>query len=137
MEDRVMSLIKLDCGRSVSVDSFFYTSAYGGLMEGRPNRQLNEQLVEEIKKLMMRLWLTKTHVIPPQFSESDSDHPILPPIAFGACLRCNDPIDSRYMGSHLVVVWFGYECDSLPPSEVVKKGVHAVAWEKLAQDFDW
>src|SRR5262249_26774299 len=99
-----MMFIKLDCGRSVWVDSFFYTRTYGGLLEGRPNRQLNEQIVHEIRGLMMRLWLKKTHVIPPQLDESDPDHPVLPPVALGACLTCNEPINSEFMGSQLVVV---------------------------------
>jgi hypothetical protein len=133
-----MLILKLDCGRDVVLDDFFYSRTYSGLLGGGPDHELNEHILEEAKRRVVKVWgPRKTHVIPPAVNDVDPAHPRLPPTLMIAWLYCIDPIDPRRMGSELVVVWFTGECHERPIAEVVFDAIHGLPWQELAEDFDW
>jgi len=79
----------------------------------------------------------KNHLIPPEVDTRDPRHPALPPALLRAWLWCGDPIDPKFMGSELVVVWFASECLDEPIVEVVFRSVRGLQWDELAEDFNW
>jgi hypothetical protein len=41
-----MMFLTLDCGRKVGVDAFDYSRTYAGLLEGRPNVEFNNRIIQ-------------------------------------------------------------------------------------------
>ena len=76
----------LECGRKVAVDAFYYQRTYLSLLEGRPNKEMNDRIIERCNSEMRPLWgERRVYVIPPvdnQFvirrilhcRQSDSQH---------------------------------------------------------------
>ena len=130
-----MFLMNLDCGRRVWLDGLEYLRTYGGLLEGRPDARLNAAIMDQARESK---WGKRTvHVIPPVIDDSHPAHPRLPPILLRAWLTCNEPIQPKFMGSDLVVVWFGLDCHNEKMSDIVFQAVRGLPWEQLARDFDW
>jgi uncharacterized protein (TIGR02996 family) len=128
---------ELDCGRTVAVGTFFCERTYIGLLEGRPHRQLNEELLEQARTRMRPLWgERKTYLVPPVIDQSDPEHPQLPPVCLTAWLTCFQPIKEPNAGSHLVVVWFRGAFAGEPMEQVIAEGIRALRWEELAEDFE-
>jgi uncharacterized protein (TIGR02996 family) len=127
----------LDCGRWVAVDAFDCMRTYIGLMEGRPNRDMNEHILEGARTRMRPVWGERmTHLVPPVIDESDPEHPVLPPVCLTAWLTCYQPIREPNAGSELVVVWFRGEFAGEPMEQVIFEGIRGLAWEELAADFE-
>jgi hypothetical protein len=78
-----------------------------------------------------------THLIPPFVNHDDPDHPFLLPVILRARLTCYEPVDPKFMGSELVVVWFREDCHLEPIEQIVFDGVRELPWEQLAGNFDW
>jgi hypothetical protein len=135
--EKRMLFLKLDCGRQVSLDAFDYSRTYAGLLDGRPNAEMNAQIIERAITAREESWGKRViHQIPPNVDLRDPEHPILPPLLLRAWLVCHQPINSAFMGSELVVVWFADECHAEPIADVVFRAVRALPWERLAADFD-
>jgi hypothetical protein len=133
-----MLFLKLDCGRQVSLDAFNYSRTYAGLLMGRPNAEMNAQIIEQAITEREESWGKRAiHLIPPIIDLRDPEHPILPPVLLRAWLTCYQPVNSAFMGSELVVVWFADECHAESVAEVVFRAVRALPWVRLAADFDW
>jgi hypothetical protein len=127
----------LDCGRSVAVEALYYQRTYLSLLEGRPNQDMNDRILEKVRTEMAPLWGNRrVYVVPPAINESDPKHPVLPPVRFTAWLCCYQPIKEPNAGSELVVVWFQEECTDEPLDEIVHDAIRSLAWEELAQDFE-
>ena len=87
------SFFELDCGRSVTVDAFYYQRTYISLLEGLPNPKMNERILEKCRTALIPLWgKRKVHVVPPETDESDPEHPVMPPVQVTAWLTCYYPI---------------------------------------------
>jgi hypothetical protein len=126
----------LDCGRSVAVQALYYQRTYLSLLEGRPDRELNDGLLEEARAEMIPLWGKRpVHIIPPVLNQSDPAHPVLPRVRFTAWLCCYQPIEEPNAGSELVVVWFQEECPGVALDEILRSAIRSLPWEELAQDF--
>ena len=127
-----MLSFELDCGRSVYLDSLDYSRTYGGLLEGRPNADMNARITARACE--------KTnyppHLVAPVVDNSDPDHPALPPVQIVVEVWCNDPIGDG-MGSHAAIIWYRDAWDSQSLTDVVFDGIRAVDWNAVAKDFDW
>ena len=131
------TFFKLDCGRRVAVDAFYFQHTYLSLLEGRPNRDLNEEIIKQATKQMRPIWGDRhTHVIPPVVDESDPLHPALPPVCFTVWLTSYEPINPGNAGSELVVVWFQGECSGQPVDQIIASRIRQLPWNKLARDFE-
>jgi hypothetical protein len=130
-----MNLV-LPNGRKVFVDSLIYQPTYLGLLEGRPNRAINNRIIQRIAHETQVLWGKRPlHVIPPSVDLSDPAHPVLPPFRFVAWLRSHEPLRAENAGSELVVVWFRAEFTELTFAQIICQEVVNLAWEQLAADF--
>lgn len=128
----------LDCGRSVAVQALYYHRTYLSLLEGSPDRELNDRILEEVRTEMDPLWGgRRVYVIPPEINESDSAHSYLPPVRFTAWLYCR-PVPKVNDGSELVVVWFRDECSGETMEQIVGGAIRSLPWDELAEEFeDW
>jgi len=119
------------------MDAFYFEYTYLSLLEGRPNREMNDDIVKKAAHEMRPLWGDRqTHVIPPAVDESDPQHPALPPVRFTVWLTCYQPINPENAGSELVVVWFQSECSGQPIDQIIANGIRQLPWDKLARDFE-
>lgn len=133
-----MLFFALDCGRQVWLDGFDYSRTYAGLLEGRPNAELNARILEDAVTRREAVWGKRPiHLISPVIDNSDTDHPVLPPVLLRAWLVCSEPVNPEFMGSELVVVWFCDECHGESIEEFVLRAVRTLPWDQLAGDFDW
>jgi hypothetical protein len=118
------------------VDAFYCRDTYIGLLEGLPDRRLNEETLERARAQMRPLWgERKTCLVPPVLDRSDPEHPLLPPVCLTAWLTCFQPIKEPNAGSELVVVWFRGPFAGEPMEQVLAEGIRALPWEELAEDF--
>ena len=95
--------IKLNNGKFVTLERFEMTFNYDGLLLGRPNREMNNRIIEDtIKKYNQN----KVVVLTDDAYVSDDR---LKPIMFKAELTSQSINDNEevYDGSYLNVVWFG------------------------------
>ena len=134
---RGMLFLTLDCGRKVTLASFDYTRTYAGLLEGRPDTEMNARIIERQLTARDESWgRRKTYLFPPVIDNRDPAYPVLPPACLRAWVWCNDPIDPAFMGSELVIVWFADECHAELIADVVFRAIRGLPWEQLAEDFD-
>jgi hypothetical protein len=92
--------ITLDCGLYVEVDALYFQHTYLSLLEGRPNREMNDDLIKEATNEMSHLWGDRqTYVVPPAIDESNLQHLVLPPVRFTVWLTCYEPIHTDNAGS--------------------------------------
>ena len=135
-----MIFIDLNCGRSVYLSAFHYSRTYGGLLEGSPNEELNNEIIQHALSRMEWVWgKRKTHLIAPRVNTEDSERPSLPSTELTAWLTCNEPVDKRYMGSELVLVWYvdDKEFESSKVQDLTSAALKKIDWKELAADFDW
>src|SRR5262245_41938012 len=119
----------LNCGRSVAVQALYYQRTYLSLLEGRPTREVNDRILDEVRAEMAPLWgRRRVYVIPPAVNESDPAHPVLPQVRFTAWLCCYQPIAEPNAGSELVVVWFREECPGEPLDKIVGDAIRSLPW---------
>lgn len=129
---------KLISGRLVNIESLHITETYGGLLEGYPNSEINEEVIENAQTMMADCWGSRrTHIVSPTFFRHESGHLFLPPWLCLAWLSCAEPINSEFMGSELVVIWFVHDVHSMPIEQMVNGAVQRLDWESLAADFDY
>ena len=97
--------IKLASGKVVTLERFEMSFTYDGLLLGRPNKEMNNRIIEDtIKKYNQN----KVVVLTDDAFVSDER---LKPIMFSAELT-SQPINDNeelYDGSFLNVVWFGVD----------------------------
>lgn len=135
-----MLFFELTCGSTVYLDDFHYSRTYGGLLEGSPNAEMNARIVKRAMERMEPIWgKRKTHLIPPEIDHSDPQHPSLPSTELTAWLTCNEPNDSHFDGSELVLIWYvddgEFELSSI--HEVTSRALKQINWSELAEDFHW
>jgi hypothetical protein len=123
-------------GRRVWVTGFFTDGTYDSLLEGRPDTEMNRQIVEEARAKAEQLFHAPPHLIEPEFREDERGTKWLPPVRYIADLM-STPVDPQRHGSALVVVWFGPACFDRPLREVVPAALSAIAWEQHCRDFEF
>lgn len=125
--------IKLKCGREVKVDGFEFGYTYGGLLEGSPNERMNKNIFD--RTTYSSNWGSrKVLKIKPKKSEFKSE---LKPTHYSVWLNSNDPINSNYHGSELVVIWFDELPNEKTVEEIIQNGVQDIDWDKNAEDFEY
>ena len=135
-----MIFIDLKCGRSVYLSDFHYSRTYSGLIEGAPNDEMNNRIIQSALSRMEKIWgKRQTHLIRPKIDTTEPEHPSLPSTELTAWITCNEPVNSHYMGSELVLVWYiddeEFEASSI--RDVTSAALRTIDWSELAADFDW
>lgn len=127
-------------GREFHLDGFHCGATYGGLLEGSPTTRVNERLKAAALEVASRLWgprkvwerTVTAHDLIVGTPRENSEW--LPAIQCYAWLH-SAPLDPKYDGSELVIVWYQRE---LPTSvtDAVASVLREVPWGVEAQDYD-
>ncbi len=125
--------IKLKCGREVKVDGFEFGFTYGGLLEGSPNERMNNNIFERTN-YSTNWGPRKVLKIRPEINEFKNG---LKPAHYSVWLNSNDPINPKFHGSELVVIWFDEKPNGKTVEEIIQKGVQNIDWDKNARDFEY
>ena len=129
--------IELATGETVKLDALHLERTYRGMLEGLPRASDNTRRLAEAVSRMEPLWgERRVHVIPPT-TRQESGHTLFPEPTYFAWLTCHTPIDPKYCGSELVVVWFGPEQSRVSLSALVSEAVCDLPWVSLVRDFDY
>jgi hypothetical protein len=135
-----LARISLISGRSIELTRLTISSTYAGLLEGYPNRRMNDSL---LKGLATRRNASFLIAPPRRYPKPEwpgtSWGPIeeLPSLyceAFFDSDRINPKLDSVLHRSELTVVWFQDDLAS-PVAEFVTAAVRNLAWDEHAEDY--
>ena len=121
--------VRLKSGTIVTIEKFEMTFTYDGLLLGKPDKELNNIIIQSIKdnhKDSNFLLILEDAFI----SEEQ-----LKPFIFSAILT-SKPIDKINDFSALDIVWFGEDIKNLSISELVIN-IKKFNWLELAQDFEY
>lgn len=128
-------LLSLDCGIKVRAISVECSYTYGGLIEGSPNEEVNNRILQFFQKRLDEIWGgRKNHLQLPQIDRTDPEHPLLPEAQMIAWLD--------YVGSseepltQLVVGWFTHTFNDRPLVEIIQNDLHGLPWRELAEEYE-
>lgn len=126
--------IKLN-NRTLTVESFYMTATYAGLLIGEPNEEINKSIISDISH--PRNFTNKKHV----FEESNMylASNVLKPNIYSVHLTgkpIND-ISEDFHGSQLIVSWFGDNAlvDSI--EAIITNGLKDFDYAKHAENFQF
>jgi len=124
----------LDLGEKVEIHSFAFDRTYAGLLIGRiDDEELNIEMFDGAS--YPKNWgVRKTLKIKPTFKEF---HQGFKEYCFSVWLTSSVPIDSKYDGSELVVIWFSDIAPGTSIKEIVQNGVRSINWKENAHDFEY
>ena len=144
--------VNLSDNRTVTIDSFYVTRTYGGLLQGMPTRDLNTTLIESAKKKLEKLWGTgrKIHVLNPTvkpvqpppgpdiggfYRPGASEPEMLPKFQCHAWLD-SASISKEADGSHVFLIWWTDEVEAFSVPGLVLEAFRGVKWEDAAEDYE-
>jgi hypothetical protein len=145
-----LAWINLASGRSVGLTRLTISSTYGGMLEGYPNRGMNDALIARLGSRRESAYDSlPVHVITPPRSLPGADQgaarmpfgPVetLPPVCCEGYFH-SGPVDEEGLDpvlheSRLIVVWFR---EDLAPAvaDFAATAVHGLAWDDLAEDSE-
>ena len=139
-------------GRAVTIDSFYVTRTYGGVLEGLPTCDLNTTLIESAKKKLVKLWGDgrKIHVLSPTlksvpqppgpdfggfYRSGRSEPEMLPKFQCSAWLD-SASISKKANGSHVFLIWWTDEVEAFSVQGLVLEAFRGVKWEDAAEDYE-
>jgi hypothetical protein len=121
--------INLECGVTVEVTDFEFTTTYGGLIEGVPNQEFNDEIIERAVRKQPFGPYRPQHLIPPVIDHSGG-WPRLPSFILSAFLV------NVFKQQHLVVVWLRDDFDDLTIPQVICDAVRTLPWLALAEHYE-
>lgn len=127
--------IKLLTGKTVKLDSLIMTSTYGGVLVGKPNKTMNDEIINFITH--SNDWGNRKVLLKKKNRYSAKD--VLKPIAYKVLLL-SEPIsnDSKTGdASSIVLVWFGDSDISKPINEIIVEGIGNFDWDKHAENINY
>lgn len=127
--------IKLATGKIVIVDSLIMTSTYGGVLIGKPNKTMNDEIISFITH--SNDWGNRKVFLKKSNNYSSKD--VLKPIAYKVLLL-SQPIPNGSKtadASSIVLVWFGDADVSKSINEVIIEGVGKFDWDKYAENINY
>ncbi len=129
--NRTMNLreVKLKSGKIVTIERFEMTFTYDGLLLGKPDKELNNIIIQSIKDNH------KDSIFLLILDDAFISEEQLKPFIFSATLT-SKPIDKKNDFSALDKVWFGDDIKNLSISELVMN-IKKFNWSELAQDFEY
>lgn len=135
--------IALENNRYAHIDMFVQWRTYKGVLEGVPNRSINNRYIESALKNAIRYCgHVPVYLIEPTqtIHREDTEHPeytvmSLPEVTCIAKLSSYEPAkDPDMVGSELIVVWY-QDTMAMPIDEAILEQMKRINWSELAQDF--
>ncbi len=125
--------IKLLTGKTVRLDSLIMTSTYGGVLVGKPNKTMNDEIISFITH--SNDWGNRKVFLKKSNNYSSKD--VLKPIAYKVLLL-SEPISKDTKtgdASSIVLVWFGDADMSKSINEIIVEGVGNLDWDSNAENI--
>lgn len=126
--------IKLN-NRTLTVESFYMTATYAGLLIGEPNEEINKSIISEISH--PRNFTNKKHVVEESNMYLASN--VLKPNIYSVYLT-GDPINDiteDFHGSQLIVSWFGDSAFAKSIQDIIANGLKDFDYSKHAENFQF
>jgi hypothetical protein len=119
-------------GFSIDLISLFVIGTYDGLLEGRPNEELNTRFVQRaISSAQEKFGSWPVHLIPPKIR--NGKHPELPNFRCIGLFQASATKDPDMHASGCVLVWF--------QEKTVVDGIELslvdIDWWTIAKDFEY
>ncbi|MBE0676858.1 MAG: hypothetical protein IH591_19540 [Bacteroidales bacterium] len=132
-KDKEDFTFNLDSGEKVELHSFYFSRTYAELLFGRiDDEEYNNEVFDRASH--PKNWgIRKTLKIKPTCEEFQKG---FKEYCFSVWLTSSVPINSKYDGSELVVIWFDDIAPSASIKEIVQDGIRSINWEENAQDFE-
>ena len=144
--------IKLNTGREIRLDELSQHYTYAGLIEGKPDRKMNQRIIKSSVELAKSklAYTGEPFLIPPKETGIelndmeiggprdlyDKERMKIPAIVCLSGWNCYEPArDSEKMCSFLKIVWFQEEF-AMPIYAAIIEKIKAIDWEKHAIDYD-
>lgn len=110
---------------------------YGGLIEGRPSRTVNDSLIDRLARSRSHRQ-DRIHVVPPERTIEDGRE-YLPPVRCVAYFEgpCTSNNTEDWVYSHLTVGWFQQPCGTALISPEAVTRMYNLPWLTLATDVLW
>ena len=123
-------LIDFEDGIQASLGEFACCYPYAGLLEGRPGKVLNDDILTRLAK-------DERYVIDPVFDTTDPDWPVLPRYQITCSFHSSEQIgpDSE-LGSVLELAFFADNIDSQSIPNLIQKFVAEIDWFEYATPLD-
>ena len=61
----------------------------------------------------------------------------LKPVYYIVWLDSHVPIDPKYHGSNLILIWLGDEPEGYKIEDIIFKGIKDIDWDKHAKDYEY
>jgi hypothetical protein len=127
--------IKLKTGKIVRVESFIMSSTYGGVLVGKPNKNMNDEIISFMTH--SNDFGKRKVLIKKQNRYSSKD--VLKPIVYKVLLM-SEPIANGSKtadASSIVLVWFGDANTDKSISEIIVEGVGNFDWDSNAENINF
>lgn len=130
----------LNCRTKIWLSSLEQSPTYSGMLEGYPNRELNQQLVAATQKRLEKRSGWKPYVVEPderEMPERSADGKDLPWVELPR-IKCIAWFRSRGLGefgSRLAIVWFQDDF-AFPIDPIVETKIRTMVWSRHAEPID-
>lgn len=133
-KDKEDFTFNLDSGGKVEIHAFSFSRTYAGLLFGGiDDEEYNNEIFD--RATYPKNWgPRKTIKIKPtdeEFQKGFKEY------CFSVWLTSSVPINSKFDGSELVVIWFNDIALGASIKEIVQNGVRSINWGENARDFDF
>lgn len=127
----------LSCQVEVRLTAFHCADTYASLLEGVPDQNYNNELIQKSQTRMVPMWgVRPTYLIPPSIKMvslgkvNPIQAPYLPPVVNHAWLtQCDDAVE-------LVVIWFGHFNTEKSLTAYLSGIFNEVPWARVAMPYD-
>lgn len=129
--------------RYAHIEFFVQWRTYRGVLEGVPNRWINQSYMESaVQDATMYCGNVPVYLIEPKqkvlredIRNPENTKMALPEVTCIALLCCNEPAkDPDMVGSKLAVVWY-QDTMAMPIEEAILDQMKLIKWSELAKDF--
>lgn len=131
--ERQVIQAKLDCGKVVNLHKFGFHLTYEDLIEGDPDHETNERILESLKTKFSPDYIP-THIRKPSENRIKGELPVFYGVAEWACYKRNHEVGSS---SELRVVWFMDEVpQGLAFRQLLQDSLTDLDWDRYAEEYD-
>ncbi|WP_291103998.1 MULTISPECIES: hypothetical protein [unclassified Flavobacterium] len=126
-------IITLSTGKIITIEGFNMTPTYSGLISGKPNEELNDEI---LKRTSYPSEWGERKVVYKQANIKISETE-LKPFTYSAWLTSKPVNDKKnqFDGSSIVMVWYGNEPINKSIQEIIKFELESFNWNSHCENF--
>jgi hypothetical protein len=121
---------------NIRIDGYHLSRTYAGLLEGKPGHAINQELVEDFTRSLVKVWGPRTTlVIWPEGGPVSTPTSELPAWTCAAWASSDFSLSEDDHGSELVVVWFEASIANVSIEKCATQVLLSLDWQKHATGF--